>query len=297
MRAAAGSAASPHASPSPSRSPPHPSAASMARALASGSAEDAKAAGNEYYKAGRFADALQLYDRAVALAPTRAHYRANRAAALSALNRVADAVADCEEALRLDGSYARGRQRLSGLYLRLGRVEDARAQLAEMAEGEAAEERARLERVEGCVARCEQSVRAGDWQGAVVEADGALRDGADLAPQCLALFTSLHPPPPSPPSSPFPTPPFPHPHLSLSPPPAVAVEGAQLQASRAPLRGGGRADVSEGGADSAVGVSGGRGGGRGARAGGESGGGRHGGRGRQALAAARQVCGGLEPGG
>ncbi|CAI5503717.1 unnamed protein product [Closterium sp. Naga37s-1] len=182
MRAAAGSAASPHA-PSPSRSPPHPSAASMARALASGSAEDAKAAGNEYYKAGRFADALQLYDRAVALAPTRAHYRANRAAALSALNRVADAVADCEEAVRLDGSYARGRQRLSGLYLRLGRVEDARAQLADMAEGEAAEEWARLERVEGCVARCEQSVRAGDWQGAVVEADGALRDGADLAPQ------------------------------------------------------------------------------------------------------------------
>ncbi|CAI6009523.1 unnamed protein product [Closterium sp. NIES-65] len=155
----------------------------MARALASGSAEDAKAAGNEYYKAGRFADALQLYDRAVALAPARAHYRANRAAALSALNRVADAVADCEEAVRLDGSYARGRQRLSGLYLRLGRVEDARAQMAEMAEGEAAEERARVERVERCVARCEQSVRAGDWQGAVVEADGALRDGADLAPQ------------------------------------------------------------------------------------------------------------------
>ncbi|CAI5972305.1 unnamed protein product [Closterium sp. NIES-64] len=173
------SSAAPRASPRP----PSPPRYTHASAQSANSAEDAKAAGNEYYKAGRFADALQLYDRAVALAPARAHYRANRAAALSALNRVADAVADCEEAVRLDGSYARGRQRLSGLYLRLGRVEDARAQMAEMAEGEAAEERARVERVERCVARCEQSVRAGDWQGAVVEADGALRDGADLAPQ------------------------------------------------------------------------------------------------------------------
>ncbi|GJP34100.1 hypothetical protein CLOM_g18565 [Closterium sp. NIES-68] len=171
-------------SSSPHSSPCHPaSALSMARVVRSSNAEEVKSAGNEYYKAGRFSDALQLYDRAVALAPTRAHYRANRAAALSALNRVADAVAECQEAVRLDGTYARGRQRLSGLYVRLGRLEDARAQLAGLAEGEAGEERGRVERVEGSVGRCEQGVKAGDWQGALVEADDALRGGADFAPQ------------------------------------------------------------------------------------------------------------------
>lgn len=89
------------------------------RAMSSGSdPEEVKRVGNELYRSGSFAEALALYDRAVAMSPGNAAYRSNRAAALTALGRLGEAARDCDEAVKLDPAYARAHKRLASLYLR-----------------------------------------------------------------------------------------------------------------------------------------------------------------------------------
>lgn len=80
--------------------------------------EEVKKAGNEQYRRGHFAEALSLYDRAIALSPRNAAYRSNRAAALTGLGRLWEAVKECEEAVRLDPTYIRAHQRLASLLIR-----------------------------------------------------------------------------------------------------------------------------------------------------------------------------------
>jgi hypothetical protein len=88
------------------------------RAMASTDPEEVKKAGNELYRRGHFVEALSLYDRAVFLSSENAAYRSNRAAALTALGRLGEAVRECEEAVRLEPDYGRAHQRLASLYLR-----------------------------------------------------------------------------------------------------------------------------------------------------------------------------------
>lgn len=88
------------------------------RGVGSVDPEEVKRAGNEQYKKGNFAEALCLYDRAIALSPASAAYRSNRAAALTGLGRLGEAVRECEEAVRLDPDYGRAHQRLATLFLR-----------------------------------------------------------------------------------------------------------------------------------------------------------------------------------
>ncbi|CAF2097389.1 unnamed protein product [Brassica rapa] len=80
--------------------------------------EEVKRVGNEMYKKGLFSEALKLYDKAIALSPTNAAYRSNRAAALTGLARIGEAVKECEEALRLDPNYGRAHHRLGLLLIR-----------------------------------------------------------------------------------------------------------------------------------------------------------------------------------
>lgn len=89
------------------------------KAILGSDAEEVKRVGNEMYKKGLFGEALKLYDRAIALSPANAAYRSNRAAALTGLARVGEAVKECEEALRLDPNYGRAHQRLASLLIRL----------------------------------------------------------------------------------------------------------------------------------------------------------------------------------
>lgn len=87
-------------------------------AMLGSDAEEVKRVGNEMYRKGLFGEALRLYDRAIALSPANAAYRSNRAAALTGLGRVGEAVKECEEALRLDPNYGRAHQRLASLLIR-----------------------------------------------------------------------------------------------------------------------------------------------------------------------------------
>lgn len=88
------------------------------RGLQSVDPEELKRAGNEHYKRGHFVEALSLYDRAISLSPASAAYRGNRAAALTCLGRLVEAVRECEEAVRLDPNYGRAHQRLTTIFLR-----------------------------------------------------------------------------------------------------------------------------------------------------------------------------------
>lgn len=80
--------------------------------------EELKKTGNELYRSGNFVEALSLYDRAISISPNNAAYRSNRAAALTALGRLAEAARECEEAVKLDPGYARAHRRLASLCLR-----------------------------------------------------------------------------------------------------------------------------------------------------------------------------------
>ncbi len=80
--------------------------------------EEIKKVGNDQYKKGNFAEALSLYDRAIQLSPGQASYHSNRAAALTGLGRLAEAVQECEKAIKLDSSSVRAHQRLATLCLR-----------------------------------------------------------------------------------------------------------------------------------------------------------------------------------
>lgn len=87
-------------------------------AIYSSNAEEVKRFGNEMYKKGCFTEALKLYDRAIELSPSNATYHSNRAAALSSLGQIGEAVNECQKAIKLDPKFARAHHRLAFLLLR-----------------------------------------------------------------------------------------------------------------------------------------------------------------------------------
>jgi tetratricopeptide (TPR) repeat protein len=107
-----------HRDPMDSSGDPNSDHSLVKRGLGCSNPEEVKNIGNELYKRGCFADALKLYQRAIALSPGQASYRGNKAAALVGLCQLPEAVYECEEAIKLDPSYVRAHQRAASLYLR-----------------------------------------------------------------------------------------------------------------------------------------------------------------------------------
>ncbi|GAB4849399.1 hypothetical protein Ancab_004195 [Ancistrocladus abbreviatus] len=156
------------------------------RAMMSMDPEEVKRVGNEQYKKGHFSEALSLYDRAISICPRNAAYRSNRAAALTGLGRLAEAVRECEEAVRLDPAYGRAHHRLGSLLIRLGQVEVARKHLCFQGQQPDASEVQKLQVVEKHLIRCTDARRIGDWKSTLREGEAAIAAGADHSPQ---LFT------------------------------------------------------------------------------------------------------------
>ncbi|KAK4792421.1 hypothetical protein SAY86_022856 [Trapa natans] len=154
--------------------------------MASCDPEEVKRAGNQFYRRGSFHEALALYDRAISIFPENASFRSNRSAALMALGRLREAVRECEEALRLNPSYERARQRLVSLYLRLGQVGDARLQVNYLGQHLDPVELQKLQLIEKLLKSCIEARKIGDWKTALREADAALAAGADSSPQVVA---------------------------------------------------------------------------------------------------------------
>lgn len=154
--------------------------------------EEVKRAGNEQYRRGNFAEALSLYDRAIALSPANAAYRSNRAAALTGLVRLGEAVRECEEAVKLDPNYGRAHHRLGSLFLRLGQVENARRHLCFPGLQPDASELRKLEVVEKHLKKCTDARRVGDWKSVLREAGSAIAAGADFSPQLSMCRAEAH---------------------------------------------------------------------------------------------------------
>ncbi|XP_023531981.1 inactive TPR repeat-containing thioredoxin TTL3-like [Cucurbita pepo subsp. pepo] len=155
------------------------------RAMAISDPEEVKRAANELYRRGNFVEALSLYDRAISLFPENAACRSNRAAALTALGRLGEAVRECEEAVRLDLSYGRAHQRLAALYLRFGQVEKSRSHLLLSGQPDHLELQ-KLKLFDKILNQCADARKAGDWRSVLKEAEAAITAGADFSPQLVS---------------------------------------------------------------------------------------------------------------
>ncbi|CAH9112432.1 unnamed protein product [Cuscuta epithymum] len=149
--------------------------------------EEFKRMGNENYKKGNFAEALDLYDKAISISPLNASYRCNRSAALIGLKRFTEAVRECEEAIRLDPRYVRAHHRLGSLFLSLGQVENARRHICIPGHQPAdCTELRKLEAVEKHIEKCNDARVTADWMNMLREADAAIVSGAASSPQLFA---------------------------------------------------------------------------------------------------------------
>ncbi|GAV60154.1 Thioredoxin domain-containing protein/TPR_8 domain-containing protein/TPR_11 domain-containing protein [Cephalotus follicularis] len=151
-----------------------------------GDAEEVKRAGNEMYRRGNFVEALALYDKAILMSPENAAYRSNKAAALTAMGRLGEAVRECEEAARLDPGFGRAHQRLASLYLRLGQAENGKRHLCFPGQHPDPVELQKLQFLEKHLNRCADSRKIGDWKSVLRETDAAIAVGADSSPQLVA---------------------------------------------------------------------------------------------------------------
>ncbi|VFQ98706.1 unnamed protein product [Cuscuta campestris] len=148
--------------------------------------EEFRYLGNEHYKKGNHAKALNQYNKAIAVSPGNAAYHCNRAAALIAVKRIDDALSECEEAIRLDPSYVRAHHRLGSLFLSLGQVENARPHVCFPGHQPDHIVMTKLERVEKHIWKCSDARRLRDWRGMLREADAAIASGADASPQLFS---------------------------------------------------------------------------------------------------------------
>ncbi|XP_019414499.1 PREDICTED: inactive TPR repeat-containing thioredoxin TTL3-like [Lupinus angustifolius] len=149
--------------------------------------EQLKIMGNEDYKNGRFAEALALYDAAIAIDPNKASYRSNRSAALTALGRLLEAVFECREAIRIDSHYHRAHHRLGSLYFRLGEVDSALYHYKQAGAEADPDEVAKVKNLQTHLHKCTEARRLGDWNTLITVTNNAISSGADSAPQIFAL--------------------------------------------------------------------------------------------------------------
>jgi len=84
-----------------------------------------KAAGNESFKEGRYAEAAQHFTAAIDLDPGNAVLRSNRSGAFASLGRYADALADAEEAVALQPDWSKGYSRMAAALYGLGRYAES----------------------------------------------------------------------------------------------------------------------------------------------------------------------------
>ncbi|KAL5714743.1 hypothetical protein ACHQM5_016661 [Ranunculus cassubicifolius] len=149
--------------------------------------EELKALGNEDFREGRFAEALALYEAAIAIDPDKAAYRSNKSAALTALGRLLEAVFECREAIRIDPSYHRAHHRLGTLYLRLGEAEKALYHYKQSGPEVDPRDVTRAEGLQTQLNKCTEARRLRDWNTLLKVTDLAISSGADSAPQIYAL--------------------------------------------------------------------------------------------------------------
>lgn len=84
--------------------------------------EEIKRQGNEEFKAGQYAKAKELYDKALGMRPDWPAALANRAACEIWLEEHGAAVEDATKALELDPTYVKARYRRASARMHQGRL-------------------------------------------------------------------------------------------------------------------------------------------------------------------------------
>lgn len=88
-----------------------------------------KEEGNEAFKAGRYQEALDLYTGTLTIDPhnrlTNAKVHFNRAVVLVKLNKLKEALEDCDKALELDDTYLKAYHRRARIHMDLRQFEEA----------------------------------------------------------------------------------------------------------------------------------------------------------------------------
>lgn len=149
--------------------------------------EQLKILGNEDYKNGRFAEALALYDAAISIDPSKASYRSNKSAALTALGRLLEAVFECREAIAIDPHYQRAHNRLATLCVRLGDTEKAMYHYKLAASETDPDVVTKSKNIQIHLNKCTEAKRQRDWNTLLKESALAISAGADSASQIFAL--------------------------------------------------------------------------------------------------------------
>lgn len=146
-----------------------------------------KRLGNEKYKEGKFREALDLYNQAIAIDPTKASFYSNKSAALMSLGNLIEAVFECQEAIRLDPLYHNAHYRLARLYIRLGEAEKAIDHFERSGRKASSKDISNAENLETHLNRCSGAWRRKDWETLLNQSRAAIATGADSAPQVYAM--------------------------------------------------------------------------------------------------------------
>ena len=115
----------------------------------------------------------------------RARAKANEAAVWMAKRDYGAAVTSCAIAWANDGTYARAKERLERLLVRLGSFEEGLKALGAFPEAKASLERLANARRDG-----NEKFKAGDFEGAIAAYDEGLREGSDSPPGAALLFAN-----------------------------------------------------------------------------------------------------------
>ncbi|XP_049386944.1 inactive TPR repeat-containing thioredoxin TTL3-like, partial [Solanum stenotomum] len=139
--------------------------------------------GNEYYEKNDYNEALNFYEKAIAICPGDGGLHYNRAGALIRLKRFTEAIREFEEAIRLDPTLVQPRQCLGLLLLGLGQAENAREHLFSMGQKPDQATLQKLQAVAEHIDKCTEARRLEDWTTMLKEAKAATTSGADSSPQ------------------------------------------------------------------------------------------------------------------
>ncbi|QIW96143.1 hypothetical protein AMS68_001661 [Peltaster fructicola] len=122
-------------------------------------AEACKEAGNKFYKAGKYGQAIEEYTKAIDASPGSVTYLSNRAAAFMADNSYNLALDDCKQADEMEPGNAKIIQRLAKIYTLLGRPQEALMALDRIQPAVPAKDRAAATAMLGHIQQAEDSLQ------------------------------------------------------------------------------------------------------------------------------------------